>query len=503
MSVYRDARAAEATFRAKKRKGVSSMRENLRCFRRACMASVILAVAGFTAQELHSATCQVSDSARLSLGGEAHPAAEQGARVALEGDIAIIGAPSDDSVFGGAGAVYIFRSVDGTWAFEQKLIHPDPEPSVRFGEAIDLDEGRLLVGALGTYEFFRGQGAWIYEDSDREWSLVHTLSESPSGTLGDGVAMSGGQAVVVGGFFSGLGAVQWFIEEDGAWEEGSLLNLELDPLFTVAKVEGDRAIISSRFGLESFSRVGDEWAPDQLIEPEGLLPGDDIESMSLAGDVLVVGVPNRGLKRSGAIILRLVDGRWVRQAGLVQDTDERMATGSAVAVGNGVVAVGSEDSDDFSGSVSLLREVDGRWREQAVLRSPDAAEEEQGSFGAGLAFDGSRLIVGEIAPGGAYIFDLPELILGEPESLTRAESLRVDVCGGRPGAEAQIALVALDGEPLLEQVGSGTFDEEGHAHVDVDLGPLPVGSIVTLGGRGTALSGSAVRTNEITLVVED
>ena len=79
----------------------------------------------------------------------ASPAAELGSDVALEGDRLLAGARSDATAAPGAGAAYVFGQVAGAWVQLQRLEVASPSAGDRFGDRVDLDGGRALVGAPG------------------------------------------------------------------------------------------------------------------------------------------------------------------------------------------------------------------------------------------------------------------------------------------------------------------------------------------------------------------
>lgn len=67
--------------------------------------------------------------------------------VALAGQTALIGTPSDDTHGAIAGSAYMFGRSTGGWTQQTKLIAPDGEREDRFGHAIALTGQTALVGA--------------------------------------------------------------------------------------------------------------------------------------------------------------------------------------------------------------------------------------------------------------------------------------------------------------------------------------------------------------------
>lgn len=69
-----------------------------------------------------------------------------GLALAMDGNSLAIGAPTHNGSGLNAGAVYLFRFDGKVWNFEQKIVSGDIEPFDQFGSALDLREGALIVG---------------------------------------------------------------------------------------------------------------------------------------------------------------------------------------------------------------------------------------------------------------------------------------------------------------------------------------------------------------------
>jgi choice-of-anchor B domain-containing protein len=130
-----------------------------------------------------------------------------GASVAVRGDLALVGAPNQD---GGAGAVYAFRRSGATWIAAGRLGLRDAGSTDRFGTSLVLDDGTAFVGApqyganVGAVFTFvnGGQGDWRQTghltafDAPRNGSFGATLAAAGS-TLWVGAARAGNGASYV------------------------------------------------------------------------------------------------------------------------------------------------------------------------------------------------------------------------------------------------------------------------------------------------------------------
>ena len=95
-----------------------------------------------------------------------------GQSVALDGDVAVIGAAFDDKPTGNnAGSVYVYRRTGTTWAFEQRLVPNDAQANDHFGNAVSVVGDTILIGASlkdigantdqgAAYVFKRAGGVW-------------------------------------------------------------------------------------------------------------------------------------------------------------------------------------------------------------------------------------------------------------------------------------------------------------------------------------------------------
>lgn len=91
--------------------------------------------------------------------------------IASDGNIAVIGAPRHDGRQEDAGAVYVYQKVGGEWLFWQKLQVRDAKKGAAFGSSLAIQNGRIIVGAMGdsqqgyatgaVYVFILQEGNWV------------------------------------------------------------------------------------------------------------------------------------------------------------------------------------------------------------------------------------------------------------------------------------------------------------------------------------------------------
>lgn len=121
------------------------------------------------------------------------------ASVAMQGDLAVIGAPFDRVGKLRAGAAYVFKRSGGGWGFAARLVPADPTSRGRFGAAVSVDEGvgRVLIGAPGA------NAAYAFRGRDNQWSQEAKLTIEEDRAYGAAVALRGANALVAAGDLDG------------------------------------------------------------------------------------------------------------------------------------------------------------------------------------------------------------------------------------------------------------------------------------------------------------
>ncbi|MFB6372866.1 MAG: FG-GAP repeat protein, partial [Bradymonadaceae bacterium] len=100
--------------------------------------------------------------------------------VALDGDIAVVGAAFDYNAKGQAGAAYVFERSDSAWSQADKFVASDGSGGDRFGYSVDIDGGEVVAGAPG--DDFNGKqiagAAYVFAKRDGTWSEKKKLTAS-------------------------------------------------------------------------------------------------------------------------------------------------------------------------------------------------------------------------------------------------------------------------------------------------------------------------------------
>ncbi len=171
--------------------------------------------------------------------------------VAVDGNVAIVGANRDDDGGTDSGSAYLFRWDGIAWVEEQKIVASDGAANDWFGQSVALSGDLVVVGAHGDDDSGEGSGsAYMFRWDGMAWVEEQKLLASDgatSETFGFSVAASGSTAVVGahGGGFSGTqpGSAYKFEWDGSVWTEVEKLvssdGSALDALGNEVVISGD------------------------------------------------------------------------------------------------------------------------------------------------------------------------------------------------------------------------------------------------------------------------
>ena len=148
-----------------------------------------------------------------------------GVSVALDGDTLLVGADLDNDHGTWSGSAYVLRRIGGTWVETQKLSPSTHQAYDHFGYSVALDGDLAVIGAYGRDSFagaahvFRWNGSsWIEE------ALLVGSQTAGGDFLGAAVAVSGGR-VLCGARWADIGSkldageAYLFRHDRGSWVE--------------------------------------------------------------------------------------------------------------------------------------------------------------------------------------------------------------------------------------------------------------------------------------------
>jgi hypothetical protein len=351
-----------------------------------------------------------------------------GAAVAIDGDVAVVGARRDDNENGPfAGAAYVFIREAGGWREQARLVAPAGAFDDRFGTAVAISGDRVVIGAPG-YALQRG-AAFVYRNGSAGWSFEARLEAADvqeGDAFGAAVALDGGFAVVGSESHdtAGLvdaGAAFVFSFTGQIWAEQATLTAETpvgDSGFGASvSISGSYVLVGSarepvldrdEAGTAyAFVRSGSTWSPQARLLPFASVEGDEFGSaVHLSGSYALVGA------------------RWHRNS-----------------------------AGEKTGIVYLFERFGASWSLEAELIAADGAFGDQ--FGSALGFSDDQAIVGARwddndagqDAGAAYIF--PVGGSGQPALLTSTSGITF---GGAAVGES------IDGSFRISNIGTADLD---------------------------------------------
>ncbi len=351
-----------------------------------------------------------------------------GASVAIDGEVAVIGAPLGTGNDWATGVVLVYRNIDGTWTREAELAANDGLVGNMMGISVDISGDRVVAGAwfedsLGTdsgaaYVFVHANGSWTQE------AKLKAADPGANDTFGRTVAI-GGSTIVVG-----------------------------------APLDDDQG--PSTGSAYVFEHGSSGWSQVQKLLGTPALGGDQFSlGLDLNGDDLAIGAPWAD-KGTGLVhVFKRSKGNFQQIASLSDDTGSAQDFfGFELAIDHQRVVIGAYSDDDAgpdAGRVIVFEEQSGAWTPvQELLPEGDDINEDQ--FGVSVALDGEQLLIGSRFGGVGEGAATSYLLLDDNTWVRNHHIVPPD-----PQLEAEFGwAVAIDGDRAL--IGELEADPDGMAH---------------------------------------
>jgi hypothetical protein len=333
---------------------------------------------------------------------------EFGISVAIEGDTALIGAAYENS---GQGAAYVFTATDGVWSEAQKLVADDGMPNDWFGQSVALDGDVAVIGAPQYMDVGNG-AAYVFTRSGTNWSEAQKLVADdgvPRDQFGISVAADA-DTVLVGAYGIGFytGAAYVYTRAGDTWTQTQKLTADdaaQNADFGVAvALDGANALIGA-YGASSyagaayvFANDGGTWTQSQkLVASDTAADAHFGISVALDGTQALVGAEGATVGASShqgaAYAFASSGGTWRETQKLVaSDGTEWNYFGRSVALDGANAAIGAYGPNALEGEAYLFASTGGTWSETQALVASDGAGGDQ--YGIMVALSGPALLVG-------------------------------------------------------------------------------------------------------------
>jgi hypothetical protein len=409
-----------------------------------------------------------------------------GDKVAVDGDIAVVGAYGDDA---NTGAAYVFeRNLGGAddWGQRAKITAALGTSNDYFGAAVTIDGDTIVVGALGAdsqtgaaYIFARNEGG--ADNWGQTAKITATLGASGD-RFGSAVAIAG-DVVVVGapGADSSTGAAYVFERNQGGADNWGLVatitatdGTSADAFGHAVAIDGDTIVIGAYFGDGAVGNIGaayvfeqneggaDNWGQAaKLTATSGIADDRFGYSVAVDGSIIVIGAPRQddnGSDAGAAYVFGRNEGgadNW-GQVAMLTATDGMDADwfGWTVGVSGDTILVGAPYDDDAgsaSGSAYVFGQNAGgadNWGQTAKLTADDGVGGDV--FGYAVALDRRTLLVGAngdsdsgASSGSAYVFIRSGVTFEEESRPSPTDAAVGDYFGYDVAVDRDIAVVGV------------------------------------------------------------
>lgn len=387
-----------------------------------------------------------------------HSSARFGNAVAIEGELAVVGAPYEDTEWGqDAGAAYVYRRTGAIWAFVQRLAPSVSAEFDRFGSAVAVSGTTIAVAAPNDDHpaAVDAGSVFVFDLVGTTWTLTQVLRASDAAArdfFGTSIAMRGGTLVIgspLDDNASGnnAGGAYVFTRSGTTWTQATkLASNDLAPSDqfgqAVAIVTSSRVLVGAPFdnaaGVDSgsayvFDRTGliggGVWSQRAKLVPSGGSQGDHF-GMAVSGTtaLIAVGAPERdgaqGVDHGSAYIFQ-VSGGVPGTLGNVFTERQTLSSptpnaddgfGTSVVIEGVDVLVGSPLDDHLgatdAGALFHFRpQASGLWAVTGISSTGD--ERPSARHGIAVALSGNWAIGGAFldtnnsggSAGAAYVFD--------------------------------------------------------------------------------------------------
>ncbi len=401
-------------------------------------------------------------------------------RVAVSGDVAVVGASSDDCAAGAdCGSAYVYRFNGSSWLQEQKLTASDAATLDSFGLAVSIGGEAAVVGTpnddcpagtlCGSAYVFRFNGvSWMQEQK-------LTASDAADGDrFGISVSVDGDVAIV------------------GAW--------------------GASCAAGAACGAAYLYRFnGSTWNQEQKLTASDAAAFDEFGfSVSVDGAVAVVGAYEddcaAGAECGSAYVFRFNGATWVEEQKLVAaDAAAVDFFGVSTAVQGSVALVGANwdncPAGGACGSAYVFRFNGASWVQEQKLAASDAAAGDR--FGSSVSLAGDVALIGSRESdcaagsncGSAYVFRFNGSSWDQIGKMFASDAAAGDVFGGSVSTDGAVGFAGAVGHDCGADANCGA------AYVfscqTVDPGPVPALSqrgwwllIVVVGAAGAVVFGA-------------
>jgi len=394
--------------------------------------------------DVAAATLPLTGEEVKLIANDAVSGAEFGRSVAIDGDLAAVGAggatagPIDH-----AGAVYLFKRQGQTYVLEAKLVAPDASEGAEFGRAVaihgnmvivgarfaevEVEPGNILSKAGAAYVFRKDKGAWQFDEK------ITSPTPADEDNFGRALAIQGDLLVITARKENlgddDVGAAYVFLYQNGKWINQQKLTAGSPTpgayFGQSVAVQGDRLAIGARNAgpgeagaVYLFRRSGNDWMEfAKATPPDGAADDQFAFTVAMVGNVMAVGARRADLndaKDAGAAYVYTLDRDSVELVAKLTASGAKQGDqfGQSIAMAGDVIAVGANrakiGNNTKQGAIYLFRRMGNEWIEMEKATASDGMTDDE--FGYSLSAFGNDMVTGahfaNSNEGAAYVIPL-------------------------------------------------------------------------------------------------
>ena len=363
------------------------------------------------------------------LGNNTKEADRFGYAVDVDGDFAIVSSPYNKSRgLQSSGAAYIFERSGERWVQQRnrvriRMIPIDPDGATGFGTSVAIEGEIAVIGATGGVVGDEPVGAaYIFARNEPPFWNQHTKLAASDRRAGDqvgfSVAISGSEVITgapkhsAGGLASGAAYI-FQQREDATWVETVKLSdgetasedqfgiaVAIDGNLAISGAQQDDDVAPNAGAAYVFERSSSLWLQRAKITADDAQPGDLFGSaLALDGETVVIGalgVDDAGPESGAAYVFVREGDEWLQQAKLIgADIGIFDRFGSSVALHENTAVIGAHGKDEAgpdTGAIYIFVRNGTNWTQQAKLTHRNAVQGDR--FGFSVAVYGDTVLAG-------------------------------------------------------------------------------------------------------------
>ncbi len=381
-------------------------------------ASDSVVLAGMPAGDSFVAFAQTPDSQAVTFDYTVFQAAQLingnatdnfGASIAVDGDWAVVGAPTALTRSGvRGGAVFVFQNQDGQWNFHSRLTPSTVLGGDEFGSSVSIHDNTLVVGSrLADSGQTDAGAAYVFELNGDRWNWETRL-------LAAGI--------------------------DAGDQFGFSVDVNEDRIVVGAVHDEANGPVNSGTATV-FSRTNSGWQRVATLVSESPESGDRFgHAVALDDNSLAVTAPNANQSGEASLFF-ISNNRWAHQSTFAaNDSVAGDEFGNSIAIRGTTVAIGASGHQS-SGAAYLFQWNEGEWNQSRKFVGDGQAQ--SGRFGTSVDLNDSTLAIAQ--SGG----DSSEVYLFDSSSNWSQKASFSSDAGDR-------GLLALSGDSVLTSGADGT-----------------------------------------------